>query len=191
MHLLQNPLILYYIWLIVILSRDRIVIAIVVAYNGFHFLKPNLLDLCRNLGPTLERETKHTNAIPVHILFLSTPGILGTGTFQREIGDRSGISQPSMCRIIPAVLDAIISPSPDYIQFPYIIAQQAEVKRKLFIPEGPQLDISKSCSLSLWRLARTNLSACLPSADALKQCLHTCSNYKRCQCQWWTKYDNE
>lgn len=77
----------------------------------------------------LERETKRTRAIPVHIQVLSTLGFLATGTFQREVGDRSGISQPSMSKIMPAVLDAIISLGPNYIQFPYTNPQQAEIKR--------------------------------------------------------------
>ena len=48
---------------------------------------------------------------PLHV------GFLATGTFQREVGDISSISQPSISRTMPAVLDAIISL--DYIQFPY------------------------------------------------------------------------
>ena len=70
-----------------------------------------------------------TNAIPVHIQLLSTLGILATGTFQREVGDISGISQPSMSRTMPVVLDAIISLAPNYIQFPYRDPQQAKIKR--------------------------------------------------------------
>ena len=77
----------------------------------------------------LARDTRLTNAIPVHIQLLSTLGFLATGTFQREVGDISGISQPSMSRTMPAVLDAIISLAPNYIQFPYRDLQQAEIKR--------------------------------------------------------------
>jgi len=35
-------------------------------------------------------------AIPVHILVLSTLRFLATGTFKHETEDRSGISQPSL-----------------------------------------------------------------------------------------------
>lgn len=104
--------------------------------SRFRYPRHILLDLCRNLGPKLERETKCTNAIPVHIQVLSTLGVLATGTFQREIGDRSGISQLSMSRIMPAVLDAIISLNPNYIQFPYQNEQQAEVKRGFYAIAG-------------------------------------------------------
>lgn len=97
--------------------------------SRYRFPKQILLNLCHDLGPMLEQETKRTRAIPVHIQVLSTLGFLATGTFQREVGDRSGISQPSMSKIMPAVLDAIISLGPNYIQFPYTNPQQAEIKR--------------------------------------------------------------
>ena len=97
--------------------------------SRYRFPKNVLLDLCHDLGPMLARDTRRTNAIPVHIQLLSTLGFLATGTFQREVGDISGISQPSMSRTMPAVLDAIISLAPNYIQFPYRDPQQAEIKR--------------------------------------------------------------
>lgn len=95
----------------------------------YRFPKNVLLDLSRDLGPVLERETNRTEAIPVHIQLLSTLGFLATGTFQREVGDICGISQPSVSRIMPAVLDAIISLAPTYIQFPYRNPQQVAIKR--------------------------------------------------------------
>ena len=97
--------------------------------SRYRFPKNVLLDLCRDLGPMLARDTRRTNAIPVHIQLLSTLGFLATCTFQRKVGDISGISQPSMSRTMPAVLDAIISLAPNYIQFPYRDPQQAEIKR--------------------------------------------------------------
>ena len=97
--------------------------------SRYRFPKTLLLDLCHDLGPMLARDTRPTNALPVHIQLLSTLGFLATGTYQREVGDISGISQPSMSRIMPAVLDAIISLAPDYIQFPYVDPQQAAIKR--------------------------------------------------------------
>ncbi|KAI2646411.1 hypothetical protein H4Q32_025756 [Labeo rohita] len=101
--------------------------------SRYRFPKNVLLDLCRNLGPVLERETNRTKAIPVHIQLLSTLGFLATGTFQREVGDICGISQPSVSRIMPAVLDAIISLAPTYIQFPYRNPQQAAIKRDFHV----------------------------------------------------------
>uniref|UniRef100_A0A9J7XAJ5 DDE Tnp4 domain-containing protein n=1 Tax=Cyprinus carpio carpio TaxID=630221 RepID=A0A9J7XAJ5_CYPCA len=66
----------------------------------------------------LERETNRTKAIPVHIQLLSTLGFLATGTFQREVGDMCGISQPSVSRIMPvvtAIWDCLVE---DYMAVP-------------------------------------------------------------------------
>ncbi|XP_059202297.1 putative nuclease HARBI1 [Centropristis striata] len=79
------------------------------------------------MEPNLTRPTKRSHAIPAHLQVLSVLGFLATGTFQREIGDRSGISQPSMSRILPAVLRGIIKLMPEYIQFPYGAQRQTEV----------------------------------------------------------------
>uniref|UniRef100_A0A674A2Q1 Putative nuclease HARBI1 n=1 Tax=Salmo trutta TaxID=8032 RepID=A0A674A2Q1_SALTR len=97
--------------------------------SRFCFPRRILLYLCHQLSPVLEREPKRTNAILVHTQVLSTLGFLATGTFQREIADRSGISQPTMSRILPAVLHGIISLTPQYIQFLYTAVPQARVKR--------------------------------------------------------------
>ena len=65
--------------------------------SRYRFPKTNLMDLCRDLQPLWERETKRTKAIPAHIQRLSTLGFLATGTFQRENSRDSAcvISQPT------------------------------------------------------------------------------------------------
>ena len=70
--------------------------------------------------------------IPVPVQVCSTLGFLATGTFQREIGDRSGISQPSISRTMPAVLAAIMSLSEYYIKFPYNNDQQTGIKQDFY-----------------------------------------------------------
>ncbi|GAA6080030.1 putative nuclease HARBI1, partial [Tachysurus ichikawai] len=55
----------------------------------------------------LERATLRNHAIPVQIQVLTTLGFLATGCFQRELADRSGISQPSLSAIISVVLNAV------------------------------------------------------------------------------------
>ncbi|KAJ8287657.1 hypothetical protein COCON_G00003160, partial [Conger conger] len=79
---------------------------------------PILLHLCNILEPNLTRPTRRSHAIPV----LSVLGFLATGTFQHEIGDRSGISQPTMSRILPAVLNGILK----LVKFPYDAQRQVE-----------------------------------------------------------------
>lgn len=61
--------------------------------SRYRFPRQILLDLCRDLSPLLEHETKRTKAIPVHIQVLSTLGFLATSTFQREVGDRFSVSR--------------------------------------------------------------------------------------------------
>ena len=65
--------------------------------SRFRLPKHLLLELCHNLEPQLWRETR-SSAIPVPVQVLSTLGFLATGTFQREIGDRSGMSLPTISR---------------------------------------------------------------------------------------------
>ncbi len=95
--------------------------------SRFRLPRPILLHLCNILEPNLTRPTKRSRAIPPHLQVLSVIGFLATGTFQRETGDRSGISQPSMSRILPAVLNGIIKLMPQYIKFPHEAQRQVEV----------------------------------------------------------------
>ncbi|XP_066556065.1 putative nuclease HARBI1 [Amia ocellicauda] len=76
--------------------------------SHFRFPRAILLEFCAELGPDLERETAGSHAIPVPLQGLTTLGFLSTGSFQRELADRSGISQSSLSRAMPAVWDGII-----------------------------------------------------------------------------------
>ncbi|KAL6483682.1 hypothetical protein MHYP_G00085540 [Metynnis hypsauchen] len=61
----------------------------------------------------LERDTARSRASPVPLQALTTLGFLATGSFQRGLADWSGISQSSLSRAMPAVLDGIICMSGD------------------------------------------------------------------------------
>lgn len=87
--------------------------------SRFRLPRHLLLELCNNLEPYLQHEARRSRALPVPVQVLSTLGFLATGTFQREIADRSGMSQPTMSRMLPSVLAAIRTLIPHYIQFPY------------------------------------------------------------------------
>nr|XP_055036504.1 putative nuclease HARBI1 isoform X2 [Misgurnus anguillicaudatus]XP_055042372.1 putative nuclease HARBI1 isoform X2 [Misgurnus anguillicaudatus]XP_055063138.1 putative nuclease HARBI1 isoform X2 [Misgurnus anguillicaudatus]XP_055075733.1 putative nuclease HARBI1 isoform X2 [Misgurnus anguillicaudatus] len=76
--------------------------------SRFRFPRAILLELCAELGPNLERETARSHALPVPLQVLTTLGFLATGSFQRELADRSGISQSCLSRAMPAVWDGII-----------------------------------------------------------------------------------
>ncbi|MBN3303577.1 HARB1 nuclease, partial [Amia calva] len=79
------------------------------------------------LGPNLERETARSHAIPVPLQVLTTLGFLATGSFQRELADRSGIGQSSLSCAMPAVWDGIIRMSTRYIRFPYDAVDQPNI----------------------------------------------------------------
>ncbi|KAK0131717.1 putative nuclease HARBI1 [Merluccius polli] len=87
-----------------------------------------LLEICTELGPGLERQTARSHALPVPIQVLTTLGFLATGSFQRELADRSGMSQGALSRAIAAVLNGIIRISARHIRFPYDAVNQAHIK---------------------------------------------------------------
>lgn len=84
--------------------------------SRYHFSKHVLLDLCRDAGPLLERETKRTKAIPVRIQLLSTMGF--PASFQHAVGEISGTVGWTY---FP---DPELHPGPRH-------PQQAELKREL------------------------------------------------------------
>ena len=86
------------------------------------------MELFAELGLTLERETGRSHALPVPIHVLTTLGFLVAGTFQRELADRSGVSQSSLRRAMAAVWDRIICMSARYLRFPYNAVDQANIK---------------------------------------------------------------
>lgn len=96
--------------------------------SRFRLPRAVLLDLCGLLGPALQRSTRRNHAVPVPLQVLTTLGFLATGTFQRELADRSGISQPTLSRVMPDVLKGIIASSHDSIEFPYTAGEQANKK---------------------------------------------------------------
>ncbi len=82
------------------------------AISYFHYMNKVLIfyllvQLCHDLEPQLRKEIQRSHAIPVPVMVLSTLGFLATRTIQREIGDRSGISQPTFSRTMSAVLAAM------------------------------------------------------------------------------------
>ncbi len=93
--------------------------------SRFRLPRAVLLDLCNSLGLALQRGSRRNHGVPVPLQVLTTLGFLATGTFQRELADRSGISQPTFSRIMPDVLGGIIGLSQRYINFPFTVGEQA------------------------------------------------------------------
>lgn len=104
--------------------------------SRFRLPRALLLDICAEFGPDLDRPTRRNNPIPAHLQVLTTIGFLATGTFQRELADRSGISQPSFSAFMPAVLEGVIRLTPRFITFPYAVVEQAQIKTQFAAMSG-------------------------------------------------------
>lgn len=112
------------------------------------------------LGPALQRSTLRNRAVPVPIQVLTTLGFLATGTFQREMADRSGISQPTLSRVMPHVLGGIIALSHFYIMFPYTVGEQANKKMQFAAMSGfPNVIGAIDCTHVALRAPSVNESA--------------------------------
>ncbi len=105
-------------------------------FSRFRLPREVLIDLCNSLEPHLSHITNRSHPIPPYLQVLCTIGLLATGTFQREIGDRAGISQPSISRAIHKVVKAIVGLMPTYVKFPYDVAHQMVVKRGFYEISG-------------------------------------------------------
>lgn len=104
--------------------------------SRFRLPRAVLLDLCAVLSPALQRNSRRNHAVPVPLQVLTTLGFLATGTFQRELADRSGISQPTLSRVMPDVLGGVIGLSHLYIKFPYTVGEQANKKVQFAAKSG-------------------------------------------------------
>lgn len=62
-----------------------------------------LLEIWKLLDWQLHRQKCRYSSIPSHVQVLTTVGFLATGTFQREIGDRSGVSPWSSSDYHPGI----------------------------------------------------------------------------------------
>lgn len=96
--------------------------------SRFRLPRAILMELCDTLREPLEAPINRCNPVPCYVQVLSTLGLLATGTFQREIGDRVGVSQPSISCAVSCILGEIIKLALQYIQFPYTPRQQIPIK---------------------------------------------------------------
>ena len=78
------------------------------------------------VGPSVGERYPPESCHPSLAAVLTCIGFLATGTFQRELADRSGISQPTFSRILPDVL-GVIALSHN-INFPYTVGDLANTK---------------------------------------------------------------
>lgn len=88
-------------------------------------------DLCHNFEAQLSRETRWSNTIQYRCRCRCSLGFLAALSFQREIRDRAGVSQPTKSRVVPKVLAGIKSLSKKFIKFPYD-AQLSVIKSQFY-----------------------------------------------------------
>lgn len=100
--------------------------------SRFRLPRAVLLHICHLLEQQLGRKTRRSNPIPPHLQILTTIGFLATGTFQREIGDRSGMFQSSVNHALPLVIKGLVRLAPRYIKFPYTVNDQEQIKRDFY-----------------------------------------------------------
>ncbi|XP_050687164.1 putative nuclease HARBI1 [Eriocheir sinensis] len=85
-----------------------------------HYRMPRheILRLCDELSPLLSRATKRAHAIPTHTQVLVTLRFLASGTFQNVIADTTGLTQPSVSRIISSVTNILYEKAKMEIKMP-------------------------------------------------------------------------
>lgn len=64
--------------------------------SHFRFPRLVLLEMTAELQPLLERNTKRSHALAVHILVLTTLAFLATRTFQQELADQTRPCQSTL-----------------------------------------------------------------------------------------------
>lgn len=86
--------------------------------RAYRFPRHEILWLCDELRPQLERRTKRSHALPVHTQVLAALRFFASGTFQSVLGDSVGIAQPSMSRIIEQVTNVLCDKATREIKMP-------------------------------------------------------------------------
>ena len=75
----------------------------------------NLIDL---LSEDLEPQSNRNNPVPVALQVCAALRFYASGSFQAVLGDRSGLSQPTLSRIITKFTEALTRRVNQFISFP-------------------------------------------------------------------------
>ncbi|XP_060740456.1 putative nuclease HARBI1 [Tachysurus vachellii] len=86
--------------------------------DRFRMYKQNVADIIILLEPRLSSHSLRGRPIPPSLQILITLRFLACGTFHRETGDLCGVSEPTVCKIVHQVCNAICKLKDDYIKFP-------------------------------------------------------------------------
>ncbi|KAK2868835.1 hypothetical protein Q7C36_000706 [Tachysurus vachellii] len=86
--------------------------------DRFCMYKQNVADIIILLEPRLSSHSLRGRPIPPSLQILITLRFLACETFHRETGDLCGVSEPTVCKIVHKVCNAICKLKDDYIKFP-------------------------------------------------------------------------
>jgi len=84
----------------------------------FRMKKSSFYKLLGIIENELEFVSERNNPVPPALQLLTTLRFFACGSFQQVCGDLTGISQPTVSRIIKRVSTAIANMRPQYIKFP-------------------------------------------------------------------------
>ncbi|XP_064619482.1 putative nuclease HARBI1 [Lineus longissimus] len=87
-------------------------------YQRYRFDRGTILDLANVITDSLEPDTNRTHALPCELKLLVALRIFASGSFQQVAGDTVQISQPTMCRVLWQVTEALLSLMGRVICFP-------------------------------------------------------------------------
>ncbi|XP_058878905.1 putative nuclease HARBI1 [Acipenser ruthenus] len=91
-----------------------------------------ITELCDMLNSELESTTARSHAIPVPVKVTAALHFYATGAIQTTAGDRSGISQSSMSKMLTDVTNALYRRATQYIKFPKSEAEQNNTKNAFY-----------------------------------------------------------
>lgn len=84
----------------------------------YRFPRQEIIRLCNELRPQLERRTRRAHAIPTHTQVLAALRFFASGSFQTVIGDSVGIDQSSVSRVIDTVTHILCEKASREIKMP-------------------------------------------------------------------------
>lgn len=84
----------------------------------YRFPRQEILHLCEELQPHLQRRTRRSHAIPTHTQVLVALRFYCSGSFQSVIGDSAGLTQASVSRVITQVTNILYEKARREIKMP-------------------------------------------------------------------------
>ena len=91
-----------------------------------------IFDLCELLQDDLRRPTNRSRALPVHLQVTTALRLLASGSFQGVTGDTTGLSQPSVSKLLRSFTVALCRHRRQFINFPEDAESIRTVKERFY-----------------------------------------------------------